>query len=136
MTDDIVDFSDVLPTLAEITGVSPPDVTLDGRSFWPQCQGEEGNPRDWIFQYYYPKFKPAAEKHGQGVRSREIVWAQNQHYKLFRDGSFYAVSDRYEENLIGKGRGTVSAEKTRKMLQSAIDSMPKKAALLDPEYGP
>jgi hypothetical protein len=55
---------------------------------------------------------------------------------LFRDGSFYAVSDRYEERPIEKDGGTVSAEKTRKMLQSAIDSMPKKAALLDPEYGP
>lgn len=136
VTDDIIDFSDVLPTLADITNVPVPEVTLDGRSFWPQCQGEEGNPRDWIFQYYYPKFKPAAEKHGQGVRSREVVWAQNQHYKLFRDGSFYAVPDRYEERPIEKDGGTVSAEKTRKMLQSAIDSMPMKAALLDPEYGP
>jgi len=135
VTDDIVDFSDILPTLADITDVPLPDVTLDGRSFWPQCLGEEGNPREWIFQYYYPKFLPAAEKHGQGVRNREVVWAQNQHYKLFRDGSFYAVSDRYEDRPIKSEMGSRSAEKTRKMLQGAIDSMPRKAALLDPEFG-
>lgn len=135
VTDDIVDFSDMLPTLAEISGAKLPEVTLDGRSFWPQCLGEEGNPREWIFQYYYPKFVPAAEKHGQGVGKREIVWAQNQHYKLYRDGAYFAVSDRYEANLIEAGRGTASAERTRKLLQKAIDSMPKKAALLDPKYG-
>ena len=125
----------MLPTLADITDVPLPDVTLDGRSFWPQCQGEQGNPREWIFQYYYPKFVPAAEKHGQGVRKREIVWAQNQHFKLYRDGAYYAVSDRYEEHLIKPEMGNRSAEKTRKLLQKAIDSMPRKAALLDPKYG-
>lgn len=55
VSDDMVDFSDFLPTLAEISGAQLPDVTLDGRSFWAQCQGRKGNPRQWIFQYYYPK---------------------------------------------------------------------------------
>lgn len=132
VTDDLVDFSDVLPTLADITKATRPDVELDGRSFWPQCRGRQGNPRQWIRQYYYPKFKPAAEKHGQGINDREIVWAQNQTYKLYRDGSFYAVADRYETTNIAPGTGSPTAEATRRMLQAALNEMPAKAEKLNP----
>ena len=128
---DLVDFSDFLPTIADITNAKLPKVKLDGRSFWPQCKGKQGNPRKYIFQYYYPKFKPAAEKHGQGVNGLEIVWAQNQRHKLYRDGTLYALSDRMEENPIKLGVGT-TAEIDRKLLQEAIDLMPKKAAKLNP----
>lgn len=130
VTDDLVDFSDVMPTLSEITGAELPSVTLDGRSFWPQCRGKKGTPREWIFQYYYPKFNEAAKKHGQGVNGNEIVWAQNQRFKLYRDGSLYSVADRAETKRIDSGTGLTSAESARRMLQNAIDSMPKKAAKL------
>ncbi len=129
VTDDLVDFSDVMPTLAEITSARLPDVELDGRSFWQQCLGNKGNPRKWIFQYYYPKFGPAAENHGQGINKREIIWAQNQHFKLYRDGSMYAVKDRHETVPIETGQSN-EADAARNMLQGAIDSMPSKAAKL------
>lgn len=123
--DDMVDFSDVLPTLAEIAGAKLPNVELDGRSFWPQCQGKVGNPREYIFQYYYPKFTPAAKAHGSGVNSNEIIWAQNQDYKLYADGTLYAVSDRYEEHPIPPSTDVRSpAEIARQMLDAAIRSMP------------
>lgn len=49
---DLVDFSDVLPTLAELAGAGlPRGVEIDGRSFAPQLRGERGNPREWIFSY-------------------------------------------------------------------------------------
>ena len=131
VVNDLVDFSDFLPTIADITNAKLPKVKLDGRSFWPQCKGTQGNPRKYIFQYYYPKFKPAAEKHGQGVNGLEIVWAQNQRHKLYRDGTLYALSDRMEENPIKSGVGT-TAEIDRKLLQEAIELMPKKAAKLNP----
>lgn len=130
VTDDLVDFSDVLPTLAEISGADLPNVKLDGRSFWPQCRGEKGDPRKWIYQYYYPKFSHAAEKHGQGINGNEIVWAQNQHFKLYRDGSLYAVSDRHETMPIDIGTGSEEANAARVMLRQAIDSMPDKAVKL------
>ena len=128
---DLVDFSDVLPTLAEIAGAELPDIELDGRSFWPQCQGKSGDPRDYIFQYYYPKFGPAAEAHGGGVNGNEIIWAQNQHYKLYADGTLYAVLDRYEKHPIPSSNNATSpAEIARKMLRRAIESMPAKGQKL------
>ena len=123
-TSDIVDFSDVLPTLADIADAKLPDVTLDGRSFWPQCIGQKGKPRDWIFQYYYPKFKDAAKKHGKG--KPYIIWAQDQNYKLYSHGKFIEVADRHELRNIPLGTGSVSAEATRIKLQTAINSMPRK----------
>ena len=132
VTHDLVDFSDVMPTLAHISGAALPEVTLDGRSFWPQCRGLGGNPREWIFQYYYPKFTAAAKEHGQGIGGNEIVWAQNQTYKLYRDGSLYATADRHETNVIQPGTGTPNAEQARSLLQAAIDTMPTQAAKLIP----
>ncbi len=127
--DDLVDFSDFLPTLADITQAELPDVPLDGRSFWAQCQGKEGDPRLWIYQYYYPKFAKAAEKHGQGVNRREIVWTQNHDFKLYRDGTLYALSDRDELRPIPNGSDE-KADAARKLLQSALDSFPERAAKL------
>lgn len=126
VSDDLVDFSDFMPTLADISGAKLPDVKLDGRSFWPQCQDKSGNPRPWIYQYYYPKFTTAAKAHGQGVNRNEIVWAQNQHYKLYRDGTMYATSDRAEANPLAAD----AAPAARKLLQEALDSKPAKAAKL------
>jgi arylsulfatase A len=129
--DDMVDFSDVLPTLANIAGAELPDVELDGRSFWPQCQGKPGDPREYIFQYYYPKFTPAAKAHGGGVNSNEIIWAQNQQYKLYADGTLYAVSDRYEKHPIPPSNDANSpAEIARQLLLTAIESMPAKGQKL------
>ncbi len=129
----------MLPTIAHMTGASLPKVKLDGRSFWPQCQGQAGNPRKWIFQYYYPKWKDAApnhvfngysiEGHGQGFNDNEIVWAQDQYYKLYRDGSLYATSDRLEILKIKPGSSQASDD-ARKLLQGALNSMPTHAEKL------
>jgi arylsulfatase A len=55
---DLVDFTDMLPTLAQIAGFDlPGGHVLDGRSFLPQLKGQPGNPRDWVFvqmgHYYF-----------------------------------------------------------------------------------
>ena len=47
---DLIDFSDFFPTLAELAGAKLPErVTLDGQSFAPQIKGQAGRPRPWIY---------------------------------------------------------------------------------------
>ena len=47
---DLVDFSDLLPTFAQLAGAAlPKDHTLDGHSFAAQLQGQKGQPREWIY---------------------------------------------------------------------------------------
>ena len=121
--DDLVDFSDFLPTIADISGAALPDVTLDGRSFWPQCQGEKGNPRDWIFQCWFPKGEHALELYGAG--RLYLIWAQDQRYKLYSHGKFIEIADRLETTNIPPGTGSAEAEAAHRKLRAAIDSMPK-----------
>jgi len=55
--DDLIDFTDFLPTLAEIARVEiPQNWIIDGRSFAPQIFGKMGNPREWIFCHYDPRW--------------------------------------------------------------------------------
>lgn len=76
--DDLIDFSDVLPTLAELAGaVLPEGVKIDGRSFAPQLLGRKGNPRDWIFSY---------------LRDQRVL--RDRRWLLEGDGKFYDCGDR------------------------------------------
>jgi arylsulfatase A len=46
--EDLVDFTDFLPTLCELTGAKLPEPSIHGRSFAPQLLGQPGQPREWI----------------------------------------------------------------------------------------
>src|SRR5690606_32306532 len=51
-TKELVDLSDVLPTLAELSGAKvPTDRPIDGRSFAHLLEGREGKSREWIFSF-------------------------------------------------------------------------------------
>jgi arylsulfatase A len=51
-SEELVDTSDVMPTLADFAGAKvPDDRRIDGRSFAPILRGEEGETREWIFSY-------------------------------------------------------------------------------------
>jgi len=112
VSDDLVDFSDVMPTLAAITGAELPAVKLDGRSFWPQCRGERGNPREWIFQYYYPKFVKAAQR----MKLQGYVQPVDAETKRF-------VSDTGELSLdYERGLMTINASRTKSVIGYLADA--------------
>ena len=46
--DDLVDFSDMLPTLCDLSGAPLPSEKIHGRSFAPQLLGQPGSPRQWV----------------------------------------------------------------------------------------
>ncbi|MDB4716372.1 sulfatase-like hydrolase/transferase, partial [bacterium] len=55
VSDDLIDFTDFYPTLAQAAGITlGKDDPIDGVSFLPQLQGKKGTPRDWIFCHYQP----------------------------------------------------------------------------------
>lgn len=45
---DLVDLSDIFPTLCELTGADLPDQSIHGQSFALQLRGKPGIPREWI----------------------------------------------------------------------------------------
>lgn len=103
-TDAMMDFSDLLPTLAELGGAGiPPGETLDGNSFAPVLRGEPGEGRAWVF----------AEHRGRS-------WVRTRDWKLYRDGRFFHVADDPEETqAILSGQEPAA----RGRLQTALDTL-------------
>ncbi|MFN3152721.1 sulfatase-like hydrolase/transferase [Bremerella sp.] len=52
VNDDLIDLSDLMPTLLELGQAAKPANYMDGRSFVPQLLGQEGNKRTWIHAQY------------------------------------------------------------------------------------
>jgi arylsulfatase A len=79
---DLVDVSDVLPTLAALAGVAlPADPALDGHSFAPQLRGERGEPREWVYA---------------GHRGRSFL--RDRRWKLTRSGELYDLERDPDES--------------------------------------
>lgn len=88
--DDLIDFTDFLPTVLDVTETKAPSpFVYDGRSFLPQVLGEKGNPRDWIFCHYDPRW-------GNRQKKRYV---QNKKWKLYEDGRLFNLkTDILEQN--------------------------------------
>lgn len=93
--DDLVDFSDFLPTLCQAGGCPvPSDRIIDGRSFLPQVRGEHGVPREWIFCHYWENGR---KKEG----AREFV--RDRRWKLYDNGDMYDIEkDVLEQSPVPK----------------------------------
>lgn len=89
VNDHLIDFTDFLPTLLEISQQSMPmEAEFDGLSFYPQLFGTADSTRSWVFCHYAPRW--GGFKHRRYVHDKE--------WKLYDDGSFYHFSeDRDEE---------------------------------------
>ncbi|MHC4400118.1 MAG: hypothetical protein ACYTG0_10605 [Planctomycetota bacterium] len=111
-----------------------PDVELDGRSFWPQCQGKIGSPRCELYHYYHPKFSKAAERFGN--RTPQIIWAHDQRYKLYENGGLYdTIADRLELHPLLPRTDDQQFGGARRRLQNLMDRMPTDGAMLAPSLG-
>jgi arylsulfatase A len=112
--DDLIDFTDFLPTLAEAAGARiPRRLHLDGRSFLPQLHGQDGNPRQWVFCHY---FRDAGDPVQCYVRDRR--------WKLYTNGNLYDIPvDPLEEYPIAFGAGDMEAAAARQKLQTVLDTL-------------
>jgi len=110
--DDLVDFTDVLPTLAELAGSEAGQT--DGHSFLPQLLGQPGNPRQWVLCHYQPWWGPEPGH-----------FARNQIYKLYRDGRYYRVpEDLAEAKDLAEGTAGDQGEAAREFLTKVLDRSP------------
>jgi arylsulfatase A-like enzyme len=116
--DDLVDFTDLYPTLAEAAGIElTKDDPIDGSSFLPQLQGESGTPRDFVFCHYQPYW--GAKTVGQFARTAE--------FKLYRNGGFYAPASDLDENK-DLARNTPEYRKLKSFLDACPPAPPKEGS--------
>jgi len=112
--DDLVDFSDFFPTLAEAAGAAlPENVTIDGRSFLPQLHGRKGNPRQWLLCHY-------VSRRGRGFKR----FVRDKQWKLYHTGELFDVqADPLEKSPIPQGEGGEQAADARRRFQAVLDSV-------------
>ncbi len=112
--DDLIDFTDFLPTFTETAGVSiPRNLTTDGRSFLPQLCGRPGNPREWVFCHYF-------RDPGNPVQR----FARDKRWKLYQTGALFDLqSDPLEQRAITSDRSNTGAAAARRRLQVVLDSL-------------
>jgi len=108
---DLVDLSDFLPTFAELAGAPlPTGEIFDGRSFWPQLQGEPGRPREWVY------FQSIQTGFDRAVCTQE--------WKLLQSGRLYHLTeDPWEERPIVPDGDSAESARVRARLQAVLDSL-------------
>lgn len=120
VNDDLIDFTDFLPTLLEAAGAETP-TDVDGRSFLSQLRGEQGNPREWIYCYYCPRPE----------RTPPVRFVRDRRWKLYGDGRLFDVAkDPAEENDLDRGSKDEQAAAARRKLTAALNSLPAEGQTL------
>ena len=105
---DLIDFSDVFPTVLELVGVPVPrGVKIDGRSFLPSVSGGKGQKREWIYS--------------QRGANRTV---RDQRFKANSNGGFFDLkTDPFEKTDL---RSSTDGEvvKARERLTAVLKSFP------------
>ena len=112
--DDLVDFTDFLPTLLATAGAeAPAHLKLDGHSFLPQLRGQPGRPRDWVFCHFF-------RNPGDPVQR----FARDKRWKLYQNGALFDVAgDPLEQRPIPADSADAEATAARARLQVVLDSL-------------
>jgi hypothetical protein len=115
VNNDLIGFTDFLPTFAGIANIPVPDYgPLDGVSFAPRLTGDPGTPREWLYYHYDP--------HPGEDGDTATRWAQTIRYKLYDTSSanntllFYDIKSDTNEtqpipnNLLTKKQATIKQQ--------------------------
>ncbi|HJM65007.1 MAG TPA: sulfatase-like hydrolase/transferase [Roseibacillus sp.] len=124
--DDPIDFSDFLPSLAELAGTSlPEDITIDGHSFAGRLRGDaDHKPRDWAYLCYYGK------KRGQASH-----FVRDTRYKLYEGERFFDfLADPLHKNPIDPTQAGQEARDAFEALGKALASMRREIATEDERF--
>ncbi len=105
--DELIDFSDFLPTFNDLAGLPAPAYEIDGRSFAGLLTGGKHQPREWVF----------SQKGGNHcIRTRN--------WKLMHNGRLYDLAaDPYENKPIKPGKDTPASKTARQRLAGILKEL-------------
>jgi len=92
VTDNLVDFSDFLPTMTEAAKAGIPK-DIDGKSFLSFLKNEKYKPRETVLVHYDAKLPVAVPESWKAGR-----FVRNKKYKLYHDNKFYNLEIDKDEN--------------------------------------
>jgi len=96
--DELVDFTDVLPTLCDAAGVDlPANYCVDGRSFLPRLRGERGARKQFVFTW--GNFENNSSKYKAPAQNIDklLEVVRNERWKLYSDDRLFDLSNDYFE---------------------------------------
>jgi len=112
-----IGFTDVLPTIAEVTGSSVPN-GCDGQSFLPLLKGDSSQARGWVFQSY--------SKNGPGTAPYRC-FVRDANWKLYADGSLFNVpNDWLEKSPVTGPKGETARKRLQPILDRILKDVPPK----------
>ena len=125
INEDLIAFSDFFPTLVDAAKLPAKAVKNgDGLSFWPQCLGNSGRKRDWIYGYYYPR--PYAKTLDNKYNHYEVRYARDKRFKLYGNGDFYdTINDVMEKTPLPNSNLDAYQKAARAKLQDALATFPQ-----------
>jgi len=105
---DLVDFSDMYPTFAEIAGAKmPKGLTFDGTGYAPQLRGQAGKPREWVYVQLGAKW-----------------YVRSPGWKLTESGELFDMKDApFVEKPVAKDTTDAEARAAREKLQKVLDTL-------------
>ncbi|MBS20452.1 MAG: hypothetical protein CL733_05460, partial [Chloroflexi bacterium] len=121
---DMIETTDYLPTMFDVAGIDAPDnYILDGKSFYPQLTGHNGNPRDWMFFHFEP-MNPRIIPGKENVMDAAIRYARNLDWNLYETGELYDLRSDIDEDLpIYESDDTEEQAKARASLKPIFSQM-------------
>lgn len=132
----LVDFTDILPTLCDLAGISTKGLDTDGHSLAPVFKGRGSSGRKWVYCHYirngFPQ-RPGDEKKREVIIKKQDqqiqqklagTFARTDRYKLYGDGRFYDIRKDVEEKQAITALNP-KQEEARRELQAVHDGMPR-----------
>ena len=106
VSNDLVDLTDLLPTVAELAGTPiPTDAGLDGKSFSNALHGRAPGSRTWVYSEH---------------KTHRCV--RDQRYRLYADGRFYdAEADPFEKSPLDTDSLETPVSEAYKMLSDTLN---------------
>ncbi|QEC68879.1 sulfatase-like hydrolase/transferase [Panacibacter ginsenosidivorans] len=120
VTSQLVDLTDFLPTLSDITGVPVPGAfgIMDGKSFYPVLTGGNTSSRDYVFNHFQPLISPS--------NKIPVRYVQDSIYKLYDDERFYnMVLDIKELSPIREDSLTAGERAKKEYFEDILEVMHK-----------
>jgi arylsulfatase A len=101
---DLTDFTDFMPTFADIAGAKLPGVKLDGHSFAPQIKGQPCTPREWVY-----------------VQLAGARYVRDARWKLTGTGEFFDLKEApFKEIAVAADNADADAKAGRERLQAVL----------------
>jgi arylsulfatase A-like enzyme len=113
---DLVDFTDMHATFAEVAGAKMPKaLTFDGHSFAPQLRGQAGKPREWVYVQLGAKW-----------------YVRSPGWKLTQSGALFDMKEApFVEKPVPADTKDADARVAREKLQKVLETLKPAAGKVD-----